>query len=337
MNTEALKVNLLKYLQERMITEYPDPIIEEFGVMSMNVGMEATLYLFTLKCSNSEIKSADLILKLYNGIISTVLFDPKLSAKYEYLISRHISRLGIAVSMVIAYELDDNGFFDYAFTIMEKLYGEPLQLYLHRLDNKGEHEAIWDKLAEIMVKLHSFEYTAFIRYFEELRYIDQPERYLEHDLELWLEIVKPFSVYEIFIPFIGWLSEMSSQIPLQQLSIIHRDFSLGNFFREHDGRIVLIDWGISYLTDFRLALGYTLISLRESNYQKITRDKFLALYEEKSGMKVENIEFFEILALLKGIMISTILANFNSSFSSLGEAREFIKDEPDFKELKEIS
>ncbi|MHA2032606.1 MAG: hypothetical protein ACXAC2_02470 [Candidatus Kariarchaeaceae archaeon] len=102
-------------------------------------------------------------------------------------------------------------------------------------------------------------------------------------------------------------------------------------------KIFFIDWGVCYITDFRLDLGYTLMQINLDDARTTTRDEYLRLYEHFGSVKVKPIEFFELLALIKNLMIYTILKSEETGFHNSNEIRSFIIASKSFKLLLELS
>jgi aminoglycoside phosphotransferase (APT) family kinase protein len=94
------------------------------------------------------------------------------------------------------------------------------------------------------------------------------------------------------------LDERRDGVACLQPSPIHWDFHPANVLLRKDGSAVVIDWTQVGVSDARFDLAWTLL-LAGSQGSMAWRDRILAEYERLVGARVEQLDYFEVVACLK--------------------------------------
>ena len=131
------------------------------------------------------------------------------------------------------------------------------------------------------------------------RLVPDPAQYqIKGTLRSWLARARILANQwqpQIFDPIIDWLQERSAEVACQRLSVVHGDFYPDNIVVRDDGRMFVIDWtGIDVL-DYRFDLAWTLMLLCTTGAAEMG-NAMIKEYERLVGYRVENMEFFEVLA-----------------------------------------
>ena len=334
--------NLTKLHNDKLVSFFPNSQIETFNKNESDSGIQSTIYFFRIAHTNTS--SGDnlvnkLVLKVYDGIISDLLFDPGAYSKIEYEVLLGLQDSDLYTPRVYAHGGIDNEYFHSPFIVMDFIEGTAFYKYYEKLlankDIKKIH-LLFDKINLYLVKINSIDYLRFREIFPQAITDNEKNSYLIHDIGLWKELLREKDIAEeIFEPLLKWILDYGKNIPLEKYSLVNRDFKLSNFLINQDEEPVLLDWSISYITDYRLALGYGLMLIELHNDAHITKEQFLLSYEKIHNKKLDYAEFFEAIALIKNLGIQMIILNRTTE-------EEFKKDiQKDMKEsftlLQEVS
>ncbi|MHA1667080.1 MAG: aminoglycoside phosphotransferase family protein, partial [Candidatus Heimdallarchaeaceae archaeon] len=129
----------------------------------------------------------------------------------------------------------------------------------------------------------------------------------------------------LLFPILAWLKTKKNQLSLTKVSIVHRDFHPHNIIINNQGKPFVIDWPASGVGDFREDLGWTLLLISVYTFEEL-RDQTLNQYENMLGKKVEYIEYFEVLAILRRLY--DIMLIFQEDTNAAGfrkEAKKIVK------------
>ena len=201
------------------------------------------------------------------------------------------------------------------FYVMERVAGEVITDALPgELDNPPERERIADQLIDALVELHAVDWTSV-----GLEAFGKPTGYLERQLRrfggLW-EHNKTRELPEV--EQVGrWLQENIPASP--PATIVHGDYRLGNtmFAAQAPARLIAIfDWEMATIGDPLADVGYMLMHWTEPddppakfslhNVTRLegfpTRERLVALYEERSGRSMRALDWYVTLALWKAVV-----------------------------------
>ncbi|MFW9852509.1 MAG: phosphotransferase family protein, partial [Candidatus Thorarchaeota archaeon] len=152
-----------------------------------------------------------------------------------------------------------------------------------------------------------------------------PYYFIDRRILNYERIINQSEIHELQ-PILDWLIERKNDAYSERASILHRDFHPHNILVTKEGEAFVIDWAACTIGDYREDLGWSLL-LTHAYTNKEIRNKILELYEKEKGSEVKNIEYFEILAILR--RFSDILNIFKFGAKTAGmrdEATQQIKE-----------
>ena len=210
---------------------------------------------------------------------------------------------------------EDPGVIGAPFYVMERVVGEVITDALPaELDNPAERARIADQLVDALVELHAVDWMSV-----GLEGFGKPTGYLERQLRrfggLW-EHNKTRELPEV--EQVGrWLRENLPESP--PAAIVHGDYRLGNtMFAAHAPArlIAILDWEMATIGDPLADVGYMVMQWTESddpptrfslhNVTRLegfpTRERLVALYEERSGRSMHALNWYVTLALWKAVV-----------------------------------
>jgi len=182
-----------------------------------------------------------------------------------------------------------------------------------------ERRRIGEALMETLAALHAVDFRAV-----GLGDFGRPAGYLERQVARWAKQWERSKVEEL--PLLDELARrLRAALPAHpDATLVHGDYRLGNVALDPDdpGRIAAIfDWEMATLGDPLADLGYTLIYWGEPGdgpragavepYSKLTagpgfhsRAELVEAYAQASGRAVDDVAFYQVLALYKLAVIS---------------------------------
>ncbi len=83
--------------------------------------------------------------------------------------------------------------------------------------------------------------------------------------------------------------------PCKKLVVTHGDYHSQNIIVQKDSKLKILDWSNINICDFREDLGFTTVILSIGAKRNLA-STIASSYEQISGTKVENLEYFMILA-----------------------------------------
>lgn len=320
MNEEDIKKNLSSLFSEQLQQSFPNSQIKGFIENKFNSGVESTIYFFyveSLGNSKHTKKVKKLVLKIYNGVISTVLFDPNLSSITEFELLKRLRDENLSIPKAYAHGKSGNEYFRDPYIVMDFIEGEHFSLYCKKLVESNKQEKInqlIDKINIYLMKINSVDYSPYLSLFPDAIKDRDRNYYLTHDIDIWKKLLREKQIQDkIFDPMFNWVLEYGSKVPLSKYSLVNRDFKLNNFIITNQEEPILLDWSISYITDHRLALGFCLMGLQLNPSSVISKEQFLQSYKKVAEEDLENTDFFESLALIKNLGILMIIFNRSTS------------------------
>ncbi len=292
-----MKKQLLGFYNSKF-PSYLNTIIKDFN--RITEGWETEVYSFNLEyeTQNSPV-SHDLILRVYPGN------DAYQKSSREFEVMEKLHKLQYPVPEVFLLERDDSPF-KQPFVIMERIDGSPMG---EEVINSSEGQKDFVRL---FVDLHKLDWTRLVP--DTSLYLSQ--RYLESVLTKYRDFIVDSYQKPGFLPVIKWLENQHSTINSLRFSVIHYDFHPYNIIiRKSDNKPFVIDWGSWEVTDFRVDLAWTCLLASSYNGSQM-RDFILREYESISGVQVENIEFFDVIACLRRLF--SIVVSLSDGADALG-------------------
>ena len=293
--------DLTALLQEYIFTKIAyleDPLISD--LKSLNNGWESDVYSFTLGYTDKGVVcQRKMILRAYTGK-DVPLFPNK--PLHEFNVLRQLYTDGYPVPEVYLLECD-TCYLGSAFVIMELIEGKGFDQVFSRA-TALERAELLKLAAELFVALHDLDYKPYLQ--EDACIKDNA---ILHELNRHREIADLFGA-SYALPCLDWLRIQAETIEPGRLALAHWDYHFGNIILTPDKQPVVIDWTISSVTDYRFDLAWSLLFLGDA------AERFVALYEEASGAKVEHLNFFMAFACLRRLL--TMLISLEQGAEVLG-------------------
>lgn len=175
------------------------------------------------------------------------------------------------------------------------------------------------QLAEQLADIHTFDWRQ-----ADMDAFDKPApgtQAVEWQLNRWERVWVEDSNEDVPLMRLAaaWLRDNIP--PVEQPCAIHGDYRVGNFlFTEHDTRIsAWLDWELSYIGDPHEDLAWVTKSIFGHLAEDgetflvgglIPRDEFFRIYEQRSGIKVnqQTLRYYDLFSNYKGIVITLATA-----------------------------
>lgn len=298
-------------IQSRLLSFYERefPSRESTQISSLTQitdGWENEVYSFTIEYEEAtERKREYLILRIYPGN------DAPQKSEREFNAMKQLHEIGFPVPEVLLLELD-NSPFGKPFVIMEKINGRLMGPALSESPDEKKQELL-TLFCKMFVDLHSLDWRPFApepsiyetgdAYIFINRWLSQAQRYMDD-----------FQAKE-YAPVLDWLKERSLDVPYERFSVTHGDYHPNNVLLRNDGAAFVIDWGSVEVGDFRSDLAWTIL-LTSTYGNPEARDIILGEYERIAGCKIEQIEYFEVMAILRRLF--SVSVSLNEGANKLG-------------------
>ena len=198
------------------------------------------------------------------------------------------------------------------FYIMEYIDGETISDNLIAENfSKKDKELITNSFITTLTELHNFDVQS-----SGLKDLGKHDGYVERQLIRWNKQFSAQKVREINDLDIA-TNILLEKIPTQQrVSIVHGDYRLDNVRVKNNNVSAILDWELCTLGDPLADLGTVIASWADKKEKDTpfiyspslsggfpSRDKILTLYEEKSQLNLNEIEFYVRLSFWKHAMI----------------------------------
>jgi aminoglycoside phosphotransferase (APT) family kinase protein len=231
----------------------------------------------------------------------------------EATLLRALEGGAVRVPKVIA-TCDDESVLGVPFYVMEEVEGTVItDTVPDALDTPAEREGIGRELIEALAEIHEADWRAC-----GLEGFGKPTGYLERQLRRFGGLWDHNKTREL--PRVGeladWLAENLPESP--PATIVHGDYRLGNVMMGNGApaRLVAIfDWELATIGDPLADLGYLTVTWTEAGDPEDTmwrspdavtraegfqtRDELVALYEERTGRSMDDLRWYQTLALWK--------------------------------------
>ncbi|MFC1717507.1 phosphotransferase family protein [Candidatus Poribacteria bacterium] len=275
-------------------------------------GWENEVYSFRIEQGEAEKQSReDLILRIYPGDGASE------KAEKEFSGMKKLYELGFPVPEVLILELDDS-YFGKPFVIMEKIDGRSMGKVMEESSEERRQE-LGNLFCQMFVDLHALDWRPFAPD-PSVYETGDPYTPIDEFLLIGQEYIDRFGMNE-FAPIMDWLRERRLNVPCERPSVIHLDYHPHNILLREDGKAFVIDWTNIGVADFRMDIAWTIVLT--SNYgDPEVRQIILDEYERLAGHRVEQIEYFEVMASLRRLF--SIIVSINQGAEKMGMRPEAV-------------
>lgn len=248
----------------------------------ITTGWETNIFSFTLQYTENNIEQLkDFVIRMYHGS------GQNEQAQKEFEVMQMVAEQGVAVPEVELLVVNNTAF-ENAFVVMEKVPGQTMLAAFDMADEDKRNQLIKLK-AQHFSQLHQIPVSEFAEH--ELPNTDD---YLNNLLVEMAGTINKFGLSE-FDPYMKLLEEQLAQGITPSLALLHNDYHVENLLMDaEDKNAYIVDWSFAEVGDYRLDLAWAVLlvgTMAGEEYRKL----FLDYYQEASGEKVLNFQFFEIL------------------------------------------
>ncbi|MFX1475897.1 MAG: phosphotransferase family protein [Promethearchaeota archaeon] len=295
---------LLAYLQRRF-PEHQMVAIRDFR--SVGEGWETRIHGFTWDyTSHDEAVSQKIIIRMFPGCLGTR------RASHEFQVIRTLYELGYPVPKVhlVETKADPVGM---PFILMDLIEGSTMD-QLFRSGSPDQHSELISLFGDLFLRLHRLAWQPFN--FDEME-IDatDPFLYIRHTLSEIEDRINNYNL-EVLRPIHTWLQKRSTQASCEQLSITHGDFHPNNILIDKAGAPYVIDWTAAHIADAREDLAWSLLLARTFRGPEL-REQILQAYETQLGHQVQELEYFEVIAIFRRLSDFLIVVDSDSVSTGL--------------------
>lgn len=308
------KQTLVKQLETHLKQLYRDRTsVSVASLEEINMGWETELYTFEVDSTkNGDHIREHRVLRVFQGDGAG-----HKSAK-EYYLMRKLDEAGYPVPKIYSHE-ETGEVIGKPFIIMERILGTTLD-DAYRNENPEELQRGLNRLIKLFVRLHRLDVAPF-KGITELPCHDDP---VQDNIDWYRRTAE--GQIKWLKPVVDWLAERKQYIEPVHQSVVHMDYHGMNVMLREDGSEAVIDWGASRIGDHRMDLGWTLL-LYTTFGDDVYRDPMLALYGEHSGRPVDDIEYFEVMAIMRRIIdLVTTMEGGSDSVGLKSEVVEMMKE-----------
>jgi len=299
---------------------YPDRNnLQVINLRNITSGWETEILSLDLNWDSSgEPKSQALVARIFPGKGAGA------KAQSEFSKMKLLHSLGYPVPEVILVEKDANAIGN-PFLLMQRIDGLLLD---EKLGVSQDEYVKWlNVFCRLFVKLHHLDWKPFATNSEEQSMSDT-NFLISSRLTRYKTLLDEYQKKELS-PILEWLMKRVDSISGATPSITHGDYHPFNILLDKNDIPYVIDWGASGIDDYRKDLAWTLILSGTFGSMKL-RDDILQNYEQMAQKQVENIEFFEVGAILRRLFdISTSMSLGADELGMRPEAIEMIKSRVD--------
>jgi aminoglycoside phosphotransferase (APT) family kinase protein len=282
---EQLKTDLRDYYIAQPIAGQ-DPHIE--NLTQLNSGWASDVYSFTLRYEEEgRMIDQKLILKAY---ANTAEGKDRALKERHALFKLRADRY--PVPGVAAIEIDEE-FIGRPFIIMEQVNGKLLWDAYQEADEEGRKE-LTRLFVGLLVDLHALGAKVLTPNIKTSEFT-----LINREIYTLRSLVTAYNREEL-LPVVDWLYERRKEAPCDTPVVTHRDYHPWNVLLNDQGRPFVIDWGWQ-ISDPRFDLAWTLTLMERSGFKDFRND-VLTEYERVTGSKVDELEYFEVLANLRWLL-----------------------------------
>ncbi|MGY5858656.1 MAG: aminoglycoside phosphotransferase family protein [Candidatus Thorarchaeota archaeon] len=223
---------------------------------------------------------------------------PKEAAEFEYANQTILFENGISVPETYFINYPPNSY-GRNYYVMKKIEGKGLNEIF--LENPEQFDDITNKYIQEMIKIHSIDPNLF-PLIPRKDIQKKPYTVIDHALAgVKLKIEKyPDDLAELN-QVVNWLDEHKKENPCEELVVIHGDYHPFNIIVDDQQKYQILDWTGINISDFRQDISFATVTLSSAVGQNLAK-LFMYKYEQFTGKKVKNLEYFMILSSIWNLM-----------------------------------
>lgn len=273
----AFKKEILAQITQDL-PELSNPRIDEFT--QIMGGADAFIYGFDLI---SDSKSLPLILRIYRPVFSH-------SARREFSILQTLHAEGISVPRPYLFK-EESEATGRTYLVMERIEGPLLSDELEVSQSTPRFNQLLETSIRNLVAIHSVDWTKSLTFLDHFDITENPQEYFITKLSRVKRIILEHEV-DALVPVVDWMED--NQVELADPCLLHADYHGMNILLRGEDDLVTIDWSNAHIGDFRFDLGFNVLALNSMGFD--LTNQLVSLYESISEKKVDNLEYFIVLA-----------------------------------------
>ena len=295
-----MRDDLRNCLQAYWIRTFPDKQDAKIGeLVRFDQGLENELYFFNVKYGTAEAPCEELVLRIYPGDGA----DSK--SAHEFHSMKRLHEIGYPVPQVLILGRE-NSPLGKPFIVMKRVAGEAMGSLLFSV-SETKQQALVTLFCELLAQLHMLDWRPFAGDYAGVEQFRANERYQAGDryafVDQWLRralgLLRHFPETNL-APAVAWLERQRDELPCLCPSVVHCDYHPNNVLLCDDGSAVVVDWTNFDISDPRFDLACTLTWFN-AYLGTAWRDLILQKYEYLTGVKMEQIELFEVSAYIESL------------------------------------
>ena len=211
--------------------------------------------------------------------------------EFEYNVQKTLFENNVSVPETYLIKLTPNAL-ERPYFVMEKIEGTSLAEIFG--NNPDQFEQLLYKYLQELHKIHSVDPSLFSQH---TLYDIQKIPYAPIDACLTRRRTffdkYPDDLQELR-PVIDWLEKHKQNNPCEKLVVVHGDYHGQNIIVQENQDFKILDWSNADISDFRRDLGFATVATGSMVGEDLA-PMIAGVYEEISGIKVENLNYFMIL------------------------------------------
>ncbi len=263
-------------------------------------GADTEIFSFTVEITE-ESMSYDLILRLYRKGATIDL------SRREFETLNQLYNAGLSVPKPYGYTGIENPL-KRPFLIMEKIDGEMLAEIIFN-ENRNK-EAMLIQFMGNLAEIHNLNWQ---KSFTNIPIPDvsiDSYQIIKNLMRGSESLIEKFEISELY-PLITWLKRFMHDHPCEKVVLVHGDYHGMNVMVRENGEFVTIDWMDIKLGDRRQDLAFSIIATDSASTMSL-KDHFIKTYEDFTNEKIEGIEYFMVLSVLRNfIRVYSMLFNYD--------------------------
>ena len=183
-----------------------------------------------------------------------------------------------------------------AYLIMERITGKTLGETLQERAGSSGVEDLLQAFMRSLAGIHALDWQEGFGFLNRQDIANHPDLFYEHEFKYVKMRVNDHGITELK-QVIDWLDE--NRIAIDNLCLLHSDYHPMNILVTPTDEFVIIDWSNTKIGDYRYDLAFAVMGLKSMGFNT---DHLVPIYESYAKKKVENLEYFAVLASLWNLL-----------------------------------